>query len=594
MRALRKRGKALGVVAALVGLIVFAAVALADTIIGDADSTTNTVAADIQSSISLGANQSKSARFGLLVDDNATDTLNGCNTQTSAPVTLRVTSNKSWVTVSATGTVGTYGSSADIVVNGCDTGSGLADGLQNGSLLHYKTGAVVPSGEQATVTAAYLSGGRDADRDATNGFQAASFTSGSFTVNGASSNVAPTVAVTGDDTADEGDTKTYGYTVTDPDDTPTVTTSCGDYGTKSNEDSDSFDCTFPDGPNTSTVSVSADDGDASDSDSITVNVANVAPVAVLSGDGSADEGETVNYTYSASDVGDDTLSIATSCGSNATQSNDDGDSFDCTFTDGPGTSDVSVTATETDGDAVNDSDTETITVNVANVDPLVGDLTLTNGTGTACLAGNTVKLDFGFTDAGVNDSPWAVNIDWGDGSTDTAYNATSQDAQPQQSHTYSGAGSHQIVVTVTDKDTGAGQSDTTDGNVSFLYNMTGILAPFNADGSSVWKYGSTLPVKVRITDCNGTPVSNLRPQVGTSMLSTLTPADGISETASTSAADSTGAMRYSDGQYIYNFASKNLADGNATYYMYVRGKDAGGAIVTTPTQVSQRFGLKTK
>jgi hypothetical protein len=80
------------------------------------------------------------------------------------------------------------------------------------------------------------------------------------------------------------------------------------------------------------------------------------------------------------------------------------------------------------------------------------------------------------------------------------------------------------------------------------------------------------------------------------MSSSQTPTDGIDETASTSAADTAGVMRYDSaaGQYIYIFATKNLADGNATYYMYVRGEDSNGKFVTNPSQVSVKFGLRTK
>ena len=415
-------------------------------------------------------------------------------------------------------------------------------------------------------------------------------------------NVAPTVEITGGaDSVNEGATETYTYTVSDPGDdpNPTVTEDCGDDGTLTDTAAaNSFDCTFPDGPNNSTVSVSADDGDASNntgSDSIDVTIANVAPTVELSGAASANEGATETYTYTVSDPGDDpNPTVTEDCGDDGTLTDTAAaNSFDCTFPDGPNNSTVSVSAD--DGDASNNIGSDSIDVTIANLAPDVGDLTLGGASGPACVGGNSVTLDFGFTDAGVNDADWAVNIDWGDGSTDTDYDASTQGAQGQQSHTY-GAGSHQIVVTVTDKDGDSGTSDSAQGSSSFLYNMTGILAPFNADGSSVWKHGSTIPVKVKVTDCNGSPVSGLKPQVGTSMLSTLTPADGISETVSTSGADTTGVMRYDSlaGQYIYNFASKALADGNATYYMYVRGKDAAGNLVTNASQVSQRFGLRTK
>jgi hypothetical protein len=151
-------------------------------------------------------------------------------------------------------------------------------------------------------------------------------------------------------------------------------------------------------------------------------------------------------------------------------------------------------------------------VTVDNVPPTVGALTLGNATGIACVSGNRVTLDFGFTDPGVNDDPWAVDINWGDGSTHTTYNASSQGAQPQQSHSY-GPGSFTLTVSVTDKDGGNGPNSSAASTVSHLYAMSGILAPFNQDGTSVWKWGSTLPTKVQISDCNSQPVSGLAPKV---------------------------------------------------------------------------------
>jgi len=147
-------------------------------------------------------------------------------------------------------------------------------------------------------------------------------------------------------------------------------------------------------------------------------------------------------------------------------------------------------------------------------------------------------------------------------------------------------------VSVNDGDSGTAN---TGGTVSLRYAMSGILQPINpGPPTSTFKYGSTIPVKVMITDCLGNPVPGLAPQVGTGMSSSLTPTDSISETMSTSAADTTGVMRYSDGIYIYNFGTKYLLDGNATYYMYVRGRNSGGSIVTDPAQVSSMFGVRSK
>jgi hypothetical protein len=119
-------------------------------------------------------------------------------------------------------------------------------------------------------------------------------------------NVALTVTLSGADAADEGDKKSYTYTVTDPGDdpNPTITTSCGAGAAKSNETANSFDCTFPDGDGANgtdyTVSVSADDGEDTGTDTKTVTVANLAPTA----DGkqlTIDEDETTSVTLSGTD-----------------------------------------------------------------------------------------------------------------------------------------------------------------------------------------------------------------------------------------------------------------------------------------------------
>ncbi|MBF4766142.1 hypothetical protein ISU07_23670, partial [Nocardioides islandensis] len=121
--------------------------------------------------------------------------------------------------------------------------------------------------------------------------------------------MAPVVHLSGPSAADEGSTKTYTYTVTDAgqdDAAITVVEDCGDNGTRINTAAaNSFDCTFPDGPASSTVSVTADDHDSANnigSDSIVVTVANVAPVVHLSGPSAADEGSTKTYTYTVTDA----------------------------------------------------------------------------------------------------------------------------------------------------------------------------------------------------------------------------------------------------------------------------------------------------
>jgi hypothetical protein len=188
-------------------------------------------------------------------------------------------------------------------------------------------------------------------------------------------NVAPTVVLTGLATANEGDTQTYTYTVTDPgnDPNPTIIESCGAFGTRiDTATANSFDCTFPDGPAMSMVLVTANDHDPSNNlgtGSIDVDVANVAPVVDLSGQTSANEGDTKTYTYTVTDPGDDpNPTIIESCGVNGTRIDTPAaNSFDCTFPDGPASSTAQVTAD--DHDPSNNNGTDSITVTVANLNP---------------------------------------------------------------------------------------------------------------------------------------------------------------------------------------------------------------------------------
>lgn len=56
-----------------------------------------------------------------------------------------------------------------------------------------------------------------------------------------------------------------------------------------------------------------------------------------------------------------------------------------------------------------------------------------------------------FADPGA-DSPWQVQVDWGDGSTPNTFSATAPGALRSREHTYDDNGSYTVRVTVTDKD----------------------------------------------------------------------------------------------------------------------------------------------
>jgi hypothetical protein len=84
MRALRKRGKALGVVAALAGLVVFAAVAFADNVVNDVD----VLAGDNQ--IAVGGSTIVGYKINFAAVANPQDSQAGCNASDGSAMTLAI------------------------------------------------------------------------------------------------------------------------------------------------------------------------------------------------------------------------------------------------------------------------------------------------------------------------------------------------------------------------------------------------------------------------------------------------------------------------------------------------------------------------
>jgi PKD repeat protein len=102
-------------------------------------------------------------------------------------------------------------------------------------------------------------------------------------------------------------------------------------------------------------------------------------------------------------------------------------------------------------------------VAVANVAP-----TVTAAANQSAPEGTSKSIDLGsFADPG-SDSPWAVDVDWGDGSTHTTFSATATGGLGSQAHTYAdGPAAQTVTVKVTDKD-GVSNSKT------FTVNVTNV------------------------------------------------------------------------------------------------------------------------
>jgi PKD domain len=331
-----------------------------------------------------------------------------------------------------------------------------------------------------------------------------------------------------------------------------------------------------------------------DSGFVKVVQSNQTPTANAGGSYTFDEGSETNaLSGSGTDPEDDVaspplpLSYAWDLDNNGSfETSGQNPNFAATNIDGPATRTVTLRVTDSGGL----SDTDSATVTIDNVDPTLSALSLTGNTGTACLSGNTLKLSFSFSDPASADTHTG-SIDWGDSSANTAFTSS---PQTDVEHSYS-PGTYTINVSVSDDDDGT-DSDTA--QVSRLYNMSGILSPFNATQPySIFKYGSTVPVKVQITDCNNNPVSGLAPKLSVSKTSGDPPVTSINESVdSTSAADSGSVLRYSDPQYIFNMNTKSslCPDSTATYRAIVKGTTTTGQVVTNPAEVSQQFSLKAK
>jgi uncharacterized membrane protein len=381
---------------------------------------------------------------------------------------------------------------------------------------------------------------------------------------GGSTNQPPTASISGDATANEGDTKTYSVTASDPENDPlsiSWSITAGNAEIVGDNTGTSVSVHFTDGPSTVGLQVEVSDGNnPAVTPSKSIDEANVAPtVSTPSGDTAVTESTTAHtYTYSISDPGDDTQTGNPSCGSlgtlSAATNTATGGSFDCTFKDGlkPATaSDVSVSATDSDTETGN---TEHLFVTVSNVAP-----SITSFTGTSSLAGPLVfgsssSFTTNFSDPGVIDNPWTAFYSWSDGGsyigTVGANGSTTHTSTALHSFAAPGCNLSQSV-TVSDKD---GDSDTESTSVDV--GSAGWLPPItNQSVSDKLKNGQVLPVKLYVKDCAGVADMSLTPVIqlvkGDQTAANDDGTDVIT-ISSVSAADTGTYMRAADGFYIYN------------------------------------------
>jgi uncharacterized protein len=315
----------------------------------------------------------------------------------------------------------------------------------------------------------------------------------------------------------------------------------------------------------------------SDHDPVMIGLTpNAPPIVDAGGAYSVTEGGSVTLSATGSDPNlGDVLTYAWDLDNNGSfETAGQSVSFSAALLDGPTSAIVQVQVT----DALGLQATDEAEITVTNVAPMVN-ASFNAATGVSCGA-NNATLTVSFSDPGIADTHDAV-ITWGDGTSQTISAVSSPLSVP---HTYASAGVYNASVNISDDDGDTGNSTAT---VAVNYTVVGdgVLQPINQDGTSVFKYNSTIPVKVRLANCDGSTPSNLAPTIKLTLISGSTPSLEINEPISTSAADTNGIMRYSSQQYIYNLATKPLPDPTATYRVTI-------TVPSTGQKITAQFGLR--
>ena len=303
-----------------------------------------------------------------------------------------------------------------------------------------------------------------------------------------------------------------------------------------------------------TLTVSDDDG-GSDAADATVTLANVNPVATAGGPYSGNEGAAVGTTGTESDAGtNDGLGRQWSY---APVSGVDPGAT-CAFIPGPSVLSPSVSCTDdgvyqltltvTDDDGGSGSSDAALTI--ANVAPVIAaPLTRLDGSAlpaTLIVAG-TLDLRATFGDAGSNDSHTAaIECEQGAG-----FAAVGSVGSPFDTGcTFTTVGTKLISVRVTDDD---GDADVQTHTLTVKYNFDGFYAPVDRPTTmNVSKAGQAIPLKWRLTDANGHPVTTVAAVTVRAKAQSCTLGSSTDQLEEYAAGES-GLQNLGDGRYQFNW-----------------------------------------
>ena len=275
----------------------------------------------------------------------------------------------------------------------------------------------------------------------------------------------PPVVTAGDDTFDEGTSKSYSASWTDSGgaaQTHTCTIDFGDGGgdvpgTVSAQPSASGTCsanhTYADGLDSHTIEVSVDDGITSGADTATATVDNVAPTIALTGADSVDEGSSYSLTLGTiTDPGSDTVtSWVVHWGDSSSNTYSAAGVVNHTYADGPASPTITVDLVDEDGTHAG-AGTKSITVD--NVAPVLTAITAPSA-GALYAVNATVSLAATFTDAGTADTHTCY-VDWdvaaGFSTAGTSVTESNGSGTCNASRSYGSTGVYTIKVKLRDDD----------------------------------------------------------------------------------------------------------------------------------------------
>lgn len=165
----------------------------------------------------------------------------------------------------------------------------------------------------------------------------------------------------------------------------------------------------------------------------------------------------------------------------------------------------------------------------------------------------------GITDGSVYKLNQSQNVTWTAEDTLSGIDTASSSLIAGKSLDTSSVGTKTLSFAAKDK---AGNITTLTINYKVVYSFSGILQPVNSDGSSIFKQGSTVPVKFALTDAAGNYISAAAAKLYYAKLSDNV-SGNVLEALSTSAATSGNLFRYdsTSNQYIFNLNTKGLAVG---------------------------------